>query len=236
MQEVREGMKITLAMPEVWLAGVSGFFIYFAYTSLPYYVTYLDESYALPALAASIFAILSTSVGRISSAFVAGFVTNRLFWELSRWDADRPRSHRCTGNSARTDANDTVTRLGGNGSTDASGIYHFLHARALLRTVWRDGATPTIFGIGDRCSRFCGLRALVLWLLSLGLLLDNFPGDTGYRYLFTTLAVIGVSGAVAAIFLRRRMGEGLRDRIARKVAVLDEKLGLEGEEKTFAQL
>ena len=34
-----------------------------------------------------------------------------------------------------------------------------------------------------------------------GLLLDNFPGDTGYRYLFTTLAVIGVSGAVAAIFL-----------------------------------
>ena len=49
MQEVREGMKITLAMPEVWLAGVSGFFIYFAYTSLPYYVTYLDESYALPA-------------------------------------------------------------------------------------------------------------------------------------------------------------------------------------------
>ena len=167
MQEVREGMKITLAMPEVWLAGVSGFFIYFAYTSLPYYVTYLDESYALPALAASIFAILSTSVGRISSAFVAGFVTNRLL-VARRWDADRPRSHRCTGNSARTDANDTVTRLGGNGSTDASGIHHLLHARALLRAVWRDGATPTIFGIGHRCRRVCGLCALVLWLLSLG--------------------------------------------------------------------
>ena len=79
MEEVREGMKVTLAMPEIWLAGVSGFFIYFAYTSLPFYVTYLDESFTLPALAASIFAILSTSVGRISSAFVAGFVTNRLF-------------------------------------------------------------------------------------------------------------------------------------------------------------
>ena len=69
-----------------------------------------------------------------------------------------------------------------------------------------------------------------------GLLLDTFPGDAGYRYLFTTLAAIGISGAVAAIFLRRRMGdEGLRERIARKVAVLDERLGLEGEEKTFAQ-
>jgi sugar phosphate permease len=72
-------MKVTLAMPEIWLAGISGFFIYFAYTSLPYYVTYLNESYTLPAVAASVFAILSTSVGRISSAFVAGFVTNRLF-------------------------------------------------------------------------------------------------------------------------------------------------------------
>ncbi|CAI8406189.1 MAG: Inner membrane protein YihN [Halieaceae bacterium] len=69
-----------------------------------------------------------------------------------------------------------------------------------------------------------------------GLLLDTFPGDTGYRYLFTTLAVIGTSGAVSAIYLRRRMGEGLRERIARKVAVLDENLGLEGEEKTFAKL
>jgi len=35
--------------------------------------------------------------------------------------------------------------------------------------------------------------------------------------------------------LRRRMGDGLKERIADKVALLDKKLGLEGEEKTFAK-
>ena len=79
MQEVREGMKLTLSMPEIWLTGLVGFFIYFAYTSLPFYVTYLNESFTLPAIAASIFALFSTSAGRIGSAFVASFVTNRVF-------------------------------------------------------------------------------------------------------------------------------------------------------------
>ena len=66
-------------MPEIWLTGLVGFFVYFAYTSLPFYVTYLNESFTLPAIAASIFALFSTSAGRIGSAFVASFVTNRVF-------------------------------------------------------------------------------------------------------------------------------------------------------------
>ena len=78
MQEVREGMKLTLDA-EIWLTGLVGFFIYFAYTSLPFYVTYLNETFTLPAIAASIFALFSTSAGRIGSAFVASFVTNRVF-------------------------------------------------------------------------------------------------------------------------------------------------------------
>ena len=72
-------MKLTLSMPEIWLTGLVGFFVYFAYTSLPFYVTYLNESFTLPAIAASIFALFSTSAGRIGSAFVASFVTNRVF-------------------------------------------------------------------------------------------------------------------------------------------------------------
>ena len=35
---------------EIWLTGLVSFFVYFAYTSLPFYVTYLNESFTLPRL------------------------------------------------------------------------------------------------------------------------------------------------------------------------------------------
>lgn len=236
MQEVREGMKITLAMPEVWLAGVSGFFIYFAYTSLPYYVTYLDESYALPALAASIFAILSTSVGRISSAFVAGFVTNRIFGSSAGGMQTGLVLIAVLGTAlALMPTSQSLVWVAMGLLMPLVFIIFFM--RALYFAPYGEmGLPPRFSGSVIAVAAFVVYAPSSFGYLVWGLLLDNFPGDTGYRYLFTTLAVIGVSGAVAAVFLRRRMGEGLRERIARKVAVLDEKLGLEGEEKTFAQL
>ena len=65
--------------------------------------------------------------------------------------------------------------------------------------------------------------------------MDSYPGAEGYRYLFATLAVVGALGAAMAIILKRRMSGSLRDRIALQVSELDNKLGLEGEEKTFAK-
>ena len=73
--------------------------------------------------------------------------------------------------------------------------------------------------------------AYLLW----GFILDSYPGVEGYRYLFGTLAVVGAVGAAMAIILKRRMSGSLRDRIALQVSELDNKLGLEGEEKTFAK-
>ena len=78
-QEVLAGMKLTLRLPEVWLAGAVGFCVYFVYTAMPYFVTYQNEMYVLPALAISIFGIASTSGGRIAVAFPSGFIAGRFF-------------------------------------------------------------------------------------------------------------------------------------------------------------
>lgn len=236
MEEVREGMKVTLAMPEIWLAGISGFFIYFAYTSLPFYVTYLDESFTLPALAASIFAILSTSVGRISSAFVAGFITNRIFGSSAGGMQTGLVLIAVLGTAlAMLPTSQSLVWVAMALLMPLVFIIFFM--RALYFAPYGEmGLPPRFSGSVIAVAAFVVYAPSSFGYLVWGLLLDTFPGDSGYRYLFTTIAVIGVSGAVAAIFLRRRMGEGLRERIARKVAVLDEKLGLEGEEKTFAQL
>ena len=236
MSEVREGMKVTLAMPEIWLAGISGFFIYFAYTSLPYYVTYLNESYTLPAVAASVFAILSTSVGRISSAFVAGFVTNRLFGS----SAGGMRA----GLIAIAVLGTTLALIPTSQSLVWIAmallmplIFVVFFMRALYFAPYGEmGLPPRFSGSVIAVAAFVVYAPSSFGYLVWGFVLDTYPGETGYRYLFAILAAIGVSGAIAAVVLRRRMGEGLRERISRKVALLDAKLGLEGDEKTFAKL
>ena len=235
MEEVREGMKVTLAMPEIWLAGVSGFFIYFAYTSLPFYVTYLDESFALPALAASIFAILSTSVGRISSAFVAGFVTNRLFGSSAGGMQAGLILIALLGTAlALMPTSQSLVWIAMSLLMPLVFIIFFM--RALYFAPYGEmGLPPRFSGSVIAVAAFVVYAPSSFGYLLWGYLLDTFPGDSGYRYLFATLAIIGIAGAVSAIFLRRRMGEGLRERIARKVTQVDTKLGLKGEEKTFAK-
>jgi sugar phosphate permease len=235
MEEVREGMKVTLAMPEIWLAGVSGFFIYFAYTSLPFYVTYLDESFTLPALAASIFAILSTSVGRISSAFVAGFVTNRLFGSSAGGMQAGLILIALLGTAlALMPTSQSLVWIAMSLLMPLVFIIFFM--RALYFAPYGEmGLPPRFSGSVIAVAAFVVYAPSSFGYLLWGYLLDTFPGDSGYRYLFATLAIIGIAGAVSAIFLRRRMGEGLRERIARKVTQVDAKLGLKGEEKTFAK-
>ena len=235
MQEVREGMKLTLSMPEIWLTGLVGFFVYFAYTSLPFYVTYLNESFTLPAIAASIFALFSTSAGRIGSAFVASFVTNRVFG----------------GAVGGMRAGLMVVAVLGvalallPNSQDfvwiAMGLlvplfFMIFFMRALYFAPYGEmGLPPRFSGSVIAVASFVVYAPSSFGYLFFGVISDTFPGQEGYRYLFATLATLGVLGAVAASILRRRMGDGLKERIAEKVALLDEKLGLQGEEKTFAK-
>ena len=235
MTEVREGMKVTLAMPEIWLAGISGFFIYFAYTSLPYYVTYLNESYTLPAIAASVFAILSTSVGRISSAFVAGFVTNQLFGSSAGGMRAGLITIALLGTAlAVLPIKQSLVWMAMTLLIPLIFVIFFMRA-LYFAPDGEMGLPPRFSGSVIAVAAFVVYAPSSFGYLVWGFILDSYPGETGYRYLFTTLAVIGVSGAIAAVFLRRRMGEGLRGRISQKIALLDAKLGLEGEEKTFAK-
>jgi sugar phosphate permease len=236
MKEVVEGMRFTLALPEIWLAGIIGFFIYFAYTSLPFYITYLNESYTLPVIAASIFGVISTSLGRISSAFVAGFATDKLFG----------------GSSGGMQVGLMVVAVLGTllallPITQSFAwvamallmplVFTVFFMRALYFAPYGEmGLPPRFSGSVISVAAFVVYAPSSFAYLLWGFILDSYPGAEGYRYLFATLAVVGAIGAAMAVILRRRMSGSLRDRIALQVSELDDKLGLEGEEKTFAKL
>mgnify|MGYP001967719074 FL=1 len=231
-REVFEGMKVTLRLPEVWLAGAAGFTVYMAYTSLPFFITYLDELHALPILAISVFGILSTSGGRIAIAFPSGFIADRFFGG----SAGGIRAGLCLVIILSTIM---LVLSPSNGPWLAMlamlGLaFLFFFMRALYFAPFGEMGVPPRFS-----GSVIAVAAFVIYLPSAfayllwGLILDNYSGITGYRYLFGTLAVVATIGALIAHRLKQKLDSGSAEKIANSIALIDEDLSLEGQEKTL---
>lgn len=234
MTEVVEGMKLSLKLPEVWLASLTGFFIYFVYTSLPFYITYLNDLHTLPVLAVSIFGVIATSAGRIGTAFPAGFIAAKFFGGTSG------------GMRAGLLAVVLLAALMSllPASAGFSWVAMAIMMPLILIVFFMRALYFAPYGEMGLPPRFSGsviaIAAFVVYLpssfayLLWGYLLDSFPGETGYRYLFGILACAALLGALVAMQLRRRISTDANQRIAAKVSELDRKLGLSGGEKTFS--
>ena len=234
MTEVVEGMKLSLKLPEVWLASLTGFFIYFVYTSLPFYITYLNDLHTLPILAVSIFGVVATSAGRIGTAFPAGFIATKFFGGTS--------GGMRAGLLAVVLLSALMSLLPA--SAGFSWVAMAIMMPLILIVFFMRALYFAPYGEMGLPPRFSGsviaIAAFVVYLpssfayLLWGYLLDSFPGETGYRYLFGILACAALLGALVAVQLRRRISTDANQRIAAKVSELDRKLGLSGEEKSFS--
>ena len=71
--------------------------------------------------------------------------------------------------------------------------------------------------------------AYLLW----GWLLDTYPGEEGYIYMFSSLAAVTGIGIFIAHHLKKRIASGSASRIAARIEILDQKLDLHGKEKTL---
>ena len=235
-REVLAGMSMTLRLPEVWLAGFAGFSVYLAYTSMPFFLTYLQDLHALPLLAISIFGIVSTSGGRIGVALPAGFIADRYLGGAS--GGLRLGLFGVAILAAIT----TALTLGGGGAWAAMTLMIllsvlFFFMRALYFAPFGEMGLPQRFsGSAIAVAAFMiylpSSFAYLLW----GFILDNFPGPAGYALMFATLGAVALAGAWVAHRLRARIVGGTAERISARLKVLDAQLGLTGEEKTLSAL
>lgn len=235
-REVLAGMQVTLRLPEIWLAGAVGFCVYMVYTALPFFLTYLDEIYALPVLAVSIFGIASTSGGRIAIALPSGFIAQRFLGGS-------------TGGMgfglifvALLTISMMVLPVEPNTMWPALTLMLLItFAIFFMRPLY---FAP--FGEMGLPPRFSGsviaIAAFIIYLptsfayLLWAVILDNNEGATGYRYMFALLALVAVIGCFLARSLNKRIRSGAAERIADKILAMDNELGLQGEEKNLSQL
>lgn len=235
-REVLAGMSVTLRLPEVWLAGVAGFGVYLAYTSMPYFLTYLQDLHALPVLAISIFGIVSTSGGRIGVALPSGFIADRFLGGAS--GGLKVGLFGVAGLAAIT-----VLLTLNNGSAWLAMLLMmllsvlFFFMRALYFAPFGEmGLPPRFSGSVIAVAAFLiylpSSFAYLLW----GFILDSLPGATGYALMFAILGVFALVGGWVAQRLHTRINNGAAARISKSIQAMDAQLGLGGEEKTLSDL
>ena len=235
-REVLAGMSVTLRLPEVWLAGIAGFGVYLAYTSMPFFLTYLQDLHALPVLAISIFGIVSTSGGRIGIALPSGFIADRYLG-----GASGGLRVGLFGVAVLAGLTVAVT-LSGGGAWLAMGLMIllsvlFFFMRALYFAPFGEmGLPPRFSGSVIAVAAFMiylpSSFAYLLW----GFILDSYPGTLGYGLMFGILGAMASFSAAVAHRLHRRIVNGTAQRISRRISALDTELGLNGEEKTLSEL
>ena len=237
-REVTAGMRTTLRLPEVWLAGLTGFCVYMAYTSMPYFLTYLQDLYALPLIAISIFGIISTSGGRITIALPAGFLADRYFGGATagiRFALGAVAllcivmvflSLSASEGSTSTAWISMLTMMG------LAVLFFFM--RALYFAPFGEMGLPqrfsgSVLSVAAFLVYLPASFAYLLW----GWLLDTYPGEEGYIYMFSSLAAVTGIGIFIAHHLKKRIASGSASRIAARIEILDQKLDLHGKEKTL---
>ena len=235
-REVLAGMSVTLRLPEVWLAGIAGFGVYLAYTSMPFFLTYLQDLHALPVLAISIFGIVSTSGGRIGIALPSGFIADRYLG-----GASGGLRVGLFGVAVLAGLTVAVT-LSGGGAWLAMGLMIllsvlFFFMRALYFAPFGEmGLPPRFSGSVIAVAAFMiylpSSFAYLLW----GFILDSYPGTLGYGLMFGILSAMALFSAAVAHRLHRRIVSGTAQRISARISALDTELGLNGEEKTLSEL
>ncbi|MEC8501890.1 MAG: MFS transporter [Pseudomonadota bacterium] len=235
-REVLAGMSVTLRLPEVWLAGIAGFGVYLAYTSMPFFLTYLQDLHALPVLAISIFGIVSTSGGRIGIALPSGFIADRYLG-----GASGGLRVGLFGVAVLAGLTVAVT-LSGGGAWLAMGLMIllsvlFFFMRAMYFAPFGEmGLPPRFSGSVIAVAAFMiylpSSFAYLLW----GFILDSYPGTLGYGLMFGILSAMALFSAAVAHRLHRRIVSGTAQRISQRISALDTELGLNGEEKTLSEL
>ena len=233
-REVTAGMWAMARLPEVWLAGLVGFCVYLAYTSMPFFLTYLQDLHALPAIAIAAFGIASTSGGRIGMALPAGFIAQRFFGgAVGGMRAGLFLVAVVALLVALLPAQQEAPWVAMIAMTLLALLFFFM--RALYFAPFGEMGLPQRFS-----GSVIAIAAFVIYLpssfayLLWGYLLDANEGVAGYQLMFGTLCMAGLLGAVIAHRVKRRIETGTQERVAAAVAQLDESLGLEGAEKTLA--
>ncbi|MFG6083147.1 nitrate/nitrite transporter [Paracoccus litorisediminis] len=200
------GLIEAMRVPAIWLVSLNVFMVYTVYCGLTYFIPYLKEMYQLPVALVGAYGIINQYFLKVLGGPAGGYMADKSFRSASRYIK--------WAFLALPPVMVLILGL----PTGAAYIYPAMAAMlsfafivfSMRGVFWAPMSeigipsriTGSAFGLGCLIGYAPGMFAYMVY----GAILDRFPGQQGYTYVFALMSVLAVIGSLVAGRLNRIIG------------------------------
>ncbi|MFD1881313.1 MFS transporter [Paracoccus pacificus] len=195
------GILAAIRVPAIWLVSLNVFMVYIVYCGLTYFIPYLKEMYSLPVALVGAYGIINQYFLKVLGGPTGGFLADKKFHSASRYIR--------WAFLALLPVMGLIVML----PTGPGYIFPAMAATLSFAFIvftmrgvfWApmseigipSNITGSAFGLGCLMGYAPGMFAYTVY----GAILDRFPGQQGYTYVFALMSVLAVIGFIVASVL-----------------------------------
>ncbi|MFG5862067.1 MFS transporter [Metapseudomonas sp. CR1201] len=197
------GLMEAVRMPGIWLVSLNVFMVYIVYCGLTYFIPYLKEMYQLPVALVGAYGIINQYFLKVLGGPAGGFIADKGLKSPSRYlkwaflallplmavilSIPKGESYIYAGMAATLSFALVVFTM--------RGVFWAPMSEVGIPS----RISGSAFGIGCLIGYAPGMFAYIIY----GALLDQYPGEQGYTYVFTLMSVLAVIGFLVSSLLQR---------------------------------
>jgi sugar phosphate permease len=190
-----------LKIPGIWLVSLNVFMVYIVYCGLTYFIPYLKDMYELPVALVGAYGIINQYCLKILGGPAGGFIADKQFKSTSRYLKWAFLALLPLMGVIMLVPKSPGYIYAGMAATLSFALIVFSMRGVFWAPMGEVGVpqhiTGSAFGIGCLIGYAPGMFAYVIY----GAILDNFPGQQGYNYVFSLMSLLAILGFMVSSLL-----------------------------------
>lgn len=212
------GLLEAVRTPGIWLVSLNVFMVYIVYCGLTYFIPYLKDMYQLPVALVGAYGIINQYFLKVLGGPLGGYVADKRLKSPSRYlkwafvallplmlvilSIPRGESYIYAGMAATLSFALVVFTM--------RGVFWAPMSEVGIPS----RITGSAFGIGCLIGYAPGMFAYIIY----GSLLDHYPGEQGYTYVFSLMSILAVVGVLVSGLLQRLVNKRAAAPVAQALA------------------
>ncbi|GLZ88568.1 MFS transporter [Metapseudomonas resinovorans] len=201
------GLMEAVRMPGIWLVSLNVFMVYIVYCGLTYFIPYLKDMYELPVALVGAYGIINQYFLKVLGGPAGGFIADKGLKSPSRYLKWAFLALLPLMAVIFSIPHGASYIYAGMAATLSFALVVFTMRGVFWAPMSEVGIPSRIsgsaFGIGCLIGYAPGMFAYIIY----GALLDNYPGEQGYTYVFTLMSVLAVIGFMVSSLLQRSVSK-----------------------------